>query len=129
MIADEIREKLQNIVRGALLEGKGDNCTKIRNLLVESFGTSPTIQKEFESRTILKEKQASFLRLHAKETGQWLPKLPSGSLYVTRGEESQIYLADDILNVIKVNEAIYYATWAEYFNSIVSHNLLFPSKL
>jgi hypothetical protein len=127
MIADEIREKLQNIVRGARLEGQGDHCTKIRNLLVESFGTSPTVKKEFESRAILKEKQADFLRSHAKKTGQWLPTVPSGSLYVTRGGESQVYFAGDKLNVIKVNDAIYYATWAEYLNSIVIHNLLFPN--
>lgn len=27
---------------------------------------------------------------------------------------------------IKVNDGIYYASWTEYFNSIVIHNLLFP---
>jgi Serine/Threonine/Tyrosine Kinase found in polyvalent proteins len=36
-------------------------------------------------------------------------------------------LAADQLNVIKVNDAVYYATWAEYFNSLVLHNLLFPN--
>jgi hypothetical protein len=127
MIADEIREKLQNIIRGARLKGQGDHCTKIRNLLVESFGTSSTVKKEFESRAILKEKQASFLRSHSEKVGLWLTSLPSGSEYVTRGGESQVYFAGDKLNVIKVNDAIYYATWTEYFNSLVIHNLLFPN--
>jgi Serine/Threonine/Tyrosine Kinase found in polyvalent proteins len=31
------------------------------------------------------------------------------------------------LNVIKVNEAIYYATWTEYFNNLIIHNLLFSA--
>jgi len=53
--------------------------------------------------------------------------LPSGSEYVTRGGESQVYFAGDKLNVIKVNDAIYYATWTEYFNSLVIHNLFFPN--
>ena len=127
MIADEIRKKLQDIVRGALLKGQGDHCTKIRDLLVESFGTSSTLKKEFESRAILKEKQAGFLRSHAKKVGQWLTSLPSDSQYVTRGGESLVYFASDKLNVIKVNDAIYYATWTEYFNSLVIHNLLFPN--
>jgi hypothetical protein len=30
------------------------------------------------------------------------------------------------LSVIKLNDAAYYATWLEYFNSLVIHNLLFP---
>jgi len=103
MIANEIREKLQNIVRGTLLQGQQDHCTTIRNLLVESFGTSSTVKKEFESRAILKEKQAGFLRSHAEKVDLWLTSLPSGSEYVTRGGESQVYFAGDKLNVIKVN--------------------------
>ncbi|GEP98783.1 hypothetical protein CCY01nite_50430 [Chitinophaga cymbidii] len=53
--------------------------------------------------------------------------LPEGGQYLTRGGESEIYLAPDYRHVIKVNDAVYYATWAEYFNSLVIHNLLFPS--
>lgn len=33
----------------------------------------------------------------------------------------------DKLNVIKFNDGIYYATWTEYFTSLVVHNLLFPN--
>lgn len=58
MIGDEIRAQLQNIIRGTLIEGQNDHCTTIKNLLVKSFGTSPTVKSEFESRAILKEKQA-----------------------------------------------------------------------
>jgi Serine/Threonine/Tyrosine Kinase found in polyvalent proteins len=45
----------------------------------------------------------------------------------TRGGESRIYLAADKLSVIKINDAVYYATWTEYSNSLVLHNLLFPN--
>ncbi|GGA81688.1 hypothetical protein GCM10011511_00780 [Puia dinghuensis] len=44
---------------------------------------------------------------------------------MTRGGEAKIYLAPDHRNVIKVNDAVYYATWLEFFNSLVIHNLLF----
>ena len=127
MIADETREQLQNIIRGACLERATDRCSAIRNLLIESFGTSPTAKGEFQSRSIVKEKQAEFLKTHAKVSGLWLESLGSGIAYLTRGGESRIYLAADRLNVIKVNDAVYYATWAEYFNSLVLHNLLFPN--
>lgn len=53
--------------------------------------------------------------------------LPEASQYLTRGGESEIYLAPDHLHVIKVNDAVYYATWTEYFNSLVIHNLMFPN--
>ena len=126
MISHEIREKLQNIVHGTRFEGPADNCATVRNLLVESFGTGSTVKSEFESRAVIKEEQAGFLRTHAQESGLWLTYLPAGTEYLTRGGESKVYLDPDKLNLIKVNDAIYYATWSEYFTSVVIHNLLFP---
>lgn len=41
--------------------------------------------------------------------------------------EKQWYLDADRRNVIKQNDAIYYATWLEFFNSLVLHNLFFPN--
>lgn len=127
MISDEIRQKLQNIIRGDVLEGQEDHCTAIRNLLRQSFGTDPTVKKEFESRSIIKEEQARFLKTYAEDKGLWMPSLPEGCQYLTHGGESEIYLAPDQLHVIKNNDAVYYATWLEFFNSLVIHNLLFPN--
>jgi hypothetical protein len=127
MLSDEIRAKLQNIVRGTRLQGTTDHCSAIRSVLIQSFGANSTAKREFESRSIIKEKQVEFLKSYAKDTGLWLSSLPQGSEYLTRGGEAKIYLAADKLNVIKVNDAVYYATWAEYFNSLVLHNILFPN--
>ncbi|OQP51792.1 hypothetical protein A4H97_26660 [Niastella yeongjuensis] len=56
-----------------------------------------------------------------------MQSLPVDSQYLTEGGEAKIYLAPDQLHVIKNNDAVYYATWLEYFNSLVIHNLLFPN--
>ena len=127
MIGDETRKKLQDIVTGALLQRLEDHCTTIRNLLCESFKTGPTIKSEFESQSILKKEQCLFLKSHAEKEGLWRTSLPPGSEYLTRGGESQVFLAADNRHVIKLNDAIYYASWGEYFNSLVIHNLLFPN--
>lgn len=126
MISDEIRQKLQDIVRGACPEKPADRCSKIRNDLVKSFGADPTVKSQFESRAVIKEEQAEFLITLAKESGLWLAFLPVGTEYLTRGGESKIYLDPDKLSLIKVNDAVYYATWLEFFTSIVIHNFLFP---
>jgi len=127
MIGDEIRQQLQNIIRGTILQRQNDHCTQIRNLLIESFGASKTTKSEFESKAIIKEKQESFLKSHGKKSKLLLTSLPTGSEYLTRGGEAEVYLDSQKLNVIKINDAIYYATWSEYFNSLVIHNLLFPN--
>lgn len=127
MISYEQQSKLQDIVRGAILEGQKDSCTTVRNLLCQSFGSDPTIKTEFQSRSVIKEEQAEFLKAYAYRNHLLLNALPTDCKYLTRGGEAEIYLAADNRHVIKVNDAIYYASWMEYFNSIVIHNLLFPN--
>jgi hypothetical protein len=82
MISDEIHQKLQNIIRGELHQGQSDACTTIRDLLCKSFGTSPTVKSEFESRTLIKEKQVEFLKSCAHKESLWLSSLPPGIQYL-----------------------------------------------
>ena len=125
MFSDDTRKRLENIVKGIVLEGEEDNCTVVRNLLCASFRTSTTVKKDFEGQSIVKKEQAEFLRNHSSLRNWWAHDLPDESSFLTRGGEAQIYLAPDRKNVIKVNDAIYYATWLEFFNSLLIHNLLF----
>lgn len=53
--------------------------------------------------------------------------MPDESQYLARGGESKVYFEAATKSVIKINDGIYYATWLEFFNSIVIHNLLFPN--
>jgi hypothetical protein len=62
MLSDEIRTKLQDIVRGELVQGQTDPCTATRNILCQSFGTSPTAKSKFESKAVLKKEQVRFLK-------------------------------------------------------------------
>ena len=103
MISHEIRNKLQNIVNGTRFEGPADNCATVRNLLIESFETDSTVKSEFESRAIVKEKQANFLIAWAEEMGICLDNLPIGSEYLTKGGESKIYLAPDYSPILHIH--------------------------
>jgi hypothetical protein len=124
-IDDDTRKRLENIVNGAILEGAEDNCTTARNLLCASFRTSTTVKKDFEGQSRIKTEQTQFLRRHSSQKDWWVTDLPDESSFLTRGGEAKIYFAPDRRNVIKINDGIYYATWLEFFNSVVIHNLLF----
>ena len=125
MLSHDTRKRLENIVKGIVLEGKEDTCTAARNLLCASFRTSTAVKKDFESQLRVKEEQAEFLRVESSLKNWWVSDLPVESSYLARGGEARIYFAPDQRSVIKVNDAIYYATWLEFFNSLVIHNLLF----
>jgi hypothetical protein len=124
-IDDDSRKRLENIVKGTILEGAKDHCTIARNLLCASFRTSTTVKKDFEGQSRIKKEQAEFLKYYSSEKNWWIPDPPAESSFLTRGGEAKIYLAPDRRSVIKVNDAIYYATWLEFFNSVVIHNLIF----
>ena len=124
-IDDDTRKRLENIVKGIILEGEEDTCTAARNLLCASFRTSTAVKKDFENQSRVKKEQADFLRRHSTERNWWIQNLPDENSYLTRGGEAQVYFAADHKSVIKLNDGVYYATWLEFFNSIVIHNLLF----
>nr|WP_074240831.1 hypothetical protein [Chitinophaga niabensis] len=117
--------KLENIIRGVSIEGATDTCTTTRNLLCRSFSTSTTVKKDFESKSVIKEEQAEFLKKHAWENALWYDEVPPNEKFLVRGGEASVYFEADSKSVIKLNDGVYYATWLEFFNSLVIHNLLF----
>lgn len=125
MLSDDTREKLENIVRGIVLEGGKDPCTAARNLLCTSFRTSTTVKEDFEGQSIIKKEQEKLLKSHSTKENWWVRDLPDEDHFLARGGEAVIYLGPDNRSVIKLNDAVYYATWLEFFNSLVIHNLLF----
>ena len=129
MLPDDIRGKIENITAGVILEGQQDHCTAARNLLCRSYPTSRTVKKEFESQAIIKKKQAEDLEKFCTQHNLWVTQLPPKETFLARGGEARVYLHEDNRHVIKLNDAVYYATWLEFLNSILLHNLFFPSTI
>lgn len=127
MLPDDTRSKIKNITTGTFIEGQQDNCKAIRNLLCASYPTSTTVKADFESKAIIKKEQVELLEKYISKNNLWVPALPSQERYLTRGGESKVYLHTDGKHVIKINDAVYYATWLEFFNSILLHNLIFEN--
>lgn len=110
MFPDDTRRKIENITSGTIIEGQQDHCTAIRNSLCRRFATSITVKKDFASNAIIKEKQAILIEDYCINHAFWYPNKPDESLYLTRGGEAKIYLHTDNRHVIKLNDAVYYAT-------------------
>ncbi len=47
--------------------------------------------------------------------------------YLAEGAEQKVYLLKDGLNVVKTNDSVFYASWEDYFTSLLLHNYFFPS--
>ncbi len=127
MLSNDTRSKIKDITAGNVIEGGADTCTAVRNYLCTSFPTSTTVKTDFEGKLLVKKEQAILLESFSKENNLWLTTLPVQDTFFARGGEAMVYLASDKRDVIKQNDAIYYATWLEFFNSLVLHNLIFPN--
>ena len=127
MLSNDTRSKIKNITSGIIIEGGQDYCTTIRNLLCASFPTSTTVKEDFEGKSVTKEKQVRLLETYCNQHNLWVTELPGEDRYLTRGGEARVYLHTDNKNVIKLNDAVYYATWLEFFNSVLLHNIIFSN--
>jgi hypothetical protein len=124
MLSQDVRNKIQNITSGIIIKGASDHCTTIRNLLSGRYPASTNVKADFEGKSVTKEEQAKLICDYSDHNKLWVD-LPDQ--YLTRGGEARVYLAPGNKDVIKVNDGIYYATWLEFFNSILLHNIFFEN--
>jgi hypothetical protein len=70
-----------------------------------------------------KEEETKSLIQFAEDNNLWIDI--NIDLYVSQGAEQKVYLKDG-LTVLKLNDAIYYASWVDYFHNLLLNNLFFP---
>ncbi|AWA31530.1 hypothetical protein HYN48_14260 [Flavobacterium magnum] len=79
--------------------------------------------KEIADSKYFKKQEAEKLDSYISENNLW--KEIDFSQYVSEGAEQKVYLKDSE-HVIKLNDAIYYACWKDYFLNLLLHNYFFP---
>ena len=72
----------------------------------------------------LKEQEAEKLIQFASDHNLWVHSINIEN-YVSQGAEQKVYLKDGT-TVLKLNDAIYYASWIDYFHNLLLNNLFFP---
>jgi hypothetical protein len=70
-----------------------------------------------------KEEETKSLIQFAEDNHLWVDI--NIDLYVSQGAEQKVYLKDG-LTVLKLNDAIYYASWVDYLHNLLLNNLFFP---
>lgn len=126
MLPHDTERKIKTIITGKVIPGVTGNLFTARNLLCGSFTPDRTVKTNFEGKFLIKERQATALKNWSVEQDCWLQQPPPANQYLTRGGEALVYQDSDRRHVIKLNNAMYYATWLEYLDSIALHNILFP---
>lgn len=117
-----IKNELQNIITGNGQTGDKNLIKTVQNILRRNEKSIKiSSQKKF-----IKSEEEVFLK-HIIETENLLYKEEiSDSDYIAEGAEQKVYRLDDNY-VIKLNDSIFYASWKDYFESLLIHNYFFNS--
>ena len=75
-----------------------------------------------------KEKEVEILENYIEENHLWYDDLQFG-IYLDEGAEQKVFFNDEKSIVIKLNDAIFYVNWSQYFESLLVHNILFPHTI
>lgn len=71
-----------------------------------------------------KEEETKSLIQFVEDNNLWVENI-NIELFVSQGAEQKVYLKDGS-TVFKLNDAIYYASWVDYFHNLLLNNLFFP---
>jgi hypothetical protein len=115
-----MKYELQRIISGESQVKYGAIIQTISHYLSRSQSSSGLV-KEFKH---FKKQEAEILEQFITENNLWISNINPDN-YISEGAEQKVYLKDG-KNVIKLNDAIYYNSWLDYFHNLLLNNYFFP---
>lgn len=115
-----LRHELFNIISGKSKVSNGAIIQTITDYLRESEKTSGIAKTEKH----FKKQETKRLEEFIVSNNLWFLDVNADN-YVSEGAEQKVYLKDKQF-VYKLNDAIYYESWVDYFNNLLLHNYFFP---
>jgi len=115
-----MKYELQNVISG---EGEviyGNAIQAIANYLKRSTRASKLV----EESEFFRKQETEILITYNTEQNLWIREINIEN-YISQGAEQKVYL-DDGKNVLKLNDAIFYASWTDYFHNLLLNNYFFP---
>jgi hypothetical protein len=116
---NDLKNELHNVISGKSQVRFGTFIQTIASYLndgAQTGGNNPDEKR-------LKSQETEKLRQFISEKNLWIHDLDF-SQYVSEGAEQKVYLKDSE-HVIKLNDAIYYTFWKDYFINLLLHNYFF----
>ncbi|RZF59646.1 putative polyvalent protein kinase domain-containing protein [Sphingobacterium corticibacterium] len=114
-----MKDELLDIISGKSQVRYGAIIQAIAGYLRESTSTS----KRSKDQKHLKKQEETHIEKFCAQHGLWMENVDF-SCYVSEGAEQRVYLKDK-RHVFKLNDAIYYNSWIDYFKNLILHNYFF----
>ena len=112
--------ELQSIISGKSQVRYGANIQAAICYLTGSAKSSAMDKTD----KLFKRQETEILKQFIKNQNLWIKDINLYN-YVSEGAEQKVYLKDN-RSVIKLNDAIYYLSWGDYFINLLLNNYFFP---
>lgn len=119
MNSKTIKHELQNILSGKSGFSHDAVIQAIANHLRTSQRASPMAKEKHQN----KSKETASLIAFAQQHQLFYNEIDERN-YIAEGAEQKVFIKDN-LYVVKLNDAIYYASWEDYFHNLLLHNYFF----
>ena len=116
---NHLKNELHNVLSGKSQVRFGTIIQTITNYLNDGARTSTTLEVEKH----FKKEETKRLEDYISKNNLWVNI--DLSQYVSEGAEQKVYLKDTV-NVLKLNDSIYYNSWKDYLYNLLLHNYFFP---
>ncbi|MEM6964085.1 MAG: hypothetical protein AAF573_04900 [Bacteroidota bacterium] len=115
----QIKYELQNLISGKSGASYDALIQTVTSHLRSGKRASPMAEEKHQN----KAQETKELIAFAKANDLILENIPE-ERFIASGAEQKVYITED-KNVIKLNDAIYYASWEDYFYNLLLHNYFF----
>ncbi len=117
---NHLKNELHLIISGKSTVRFGTTIQTVASYLSDGTQSSPKTQDTKQIR----EQETKSLERFISERALWVNDIDF-SQYVSEGAEQRVFLKDSD-HVLKLNDAIYYSYWKDYFHNLLLHNFFFP---
>ena len=115
-----MNNEIQDVISGKSQVRYGANIQTAINY----FRTSEKTGALDKTNKHFKREETESLKKYIENQSLWIHNINLDN-YVSEGAEQKVYLKDN-KSVIKLNDAIYYLSWIDYFVNLLLHNYFFP---
>ena len=115
----QLKHELQNLISGKSGASYDALIQAVASHLRSGKRTSPMAEEKHQNKAQETEELIGF----AKANNLILENIPEEN-FIASGAEQRVYITGGKY-VIKLNDAIYYASWEDYFYNLLLHNFFF----
>lgn len=117
---NHLKNELRNVISGKSQVSHGTTIQAVARYLDHGSQSS----QEAENSKQIRSQETKKLEGYITQNNLWINDIDF-TQYVSEGAEQRVYLKDAD-HVLKLNDAIYYSYWTDYFHSLLLHNFFFP---